>query len=144
MVKAGGGSFVGMSSIAGHMTHLWFGAYTVAKAGIEAMMRNAADEFGPVGVRFNSDPPRVHLHRDHGGHPPRLAGVRQLHREHAARRRRRARGRGHLARFLISDEARWITGQEIGVDGGHTLRRGPDFSAFIEPAIGADALRARS
>ena len=49
----------------------------------------------------------------------------------------------NLVRFLISDESRWITGQEIGVDGGHTLRRGPDFTAFIEPAIGAKALRAQ-
>src|SRR5215210_4565598 len=53
MVAAGGGSFVGMSSIAGHQTHPYFGAYTVSKAGIEQMMRNAADEYGPVHVRFN-------------------------------------------------------------------------------------------
>jgi 7-alpha-hydroxysteroid dehydrogenase len=57
MVAAGGGSFVGMSSLAGHVTHLWFGAYTVGKAGIEHMMRNAADEYGPVNVRFNSIQP---------------------------------------------------------------------------------------
>ena len=54
MVAAGGGSFVGMSSIAGHQTHPYFGAYTVSKAGIEQMMRNAADEYGPVKVRFNA------------------------------------------------------------------------------------------
>ena len=54
MRKAGGGSFVGMSSIAGHLTHLWFGAYPIAKAGIEAMMQNAADEFGSSNIRFNA------------------------------------------------------------------------------------------
>ena len=48
------GSFVGMSSIASHLTHLWFGAYPAAKAGIEAIMRNAADEFGPANIRFNA------------------------------------------------------------------------------------------
>ena len=53
LVKAHG-SFIGMSSLAGHRTHLWFGAYTVSKAGIEAMMQNAADEYGPAGVRFNT------------------------------------------------------------------------------------------
>ena len=52
--KSGGGSFVGMSSIAGHLTHLWFGAYPAAKAGIEAMIRNAADEFGQSNIRFNA------------------------------------------------------------------------------------------
>ena len=36
-----------------------------------------------------------------------------------------------LARFLIGPESRWITGQLINVDGGHCLRRGPDFSNFV-------------
>jgi NAD(P)-dependent dehydrogenase (short-subunit alcohol dehydrogenase family) len=37
---------------------------------------------------------------------------------------------GRLARFLIGPESRWITGQCINVDGGHSLRRGPDFTEF--------------
>jgi hypothetical protein len=47
----------------------------------------------------------------------------------------------NLALFLLSDAASWITGQCINVDGGHILRRGPDFSAMLEPAFGADGLR---
>ena len=43
-----------MSSIAGHVTHRYFGAYPVGKAGIESMVRNAADEYGHAGVRFNA------------------------------------------------------------------------------------------
>jgi NAD(P)-dependent dehydrogenase (short-subunit alcohol dehydrogenase family) len=143
LVAAGGGSFVGMSSLAGHVTHLWFGAYTVSKAGIEAMMRNAADEYGPVNVRFNTIRPGFIATEIMEGIPrdgevwdsyiqqTPLGDVGQP--EDVA----------NLARFLISDESRWITGQEIGVDGGHTLRRGPDFTAFIEPAIGRDALLAK-
>ena len=46
MQAAGGGSFIGMSSLAGHVTHPYFHAYCVGKAGIEEMMRNAADEYG--------------------------------------------------------------------------------------------------
>ena len=57
--RAGGGSFVGMSSIAGHVTHPYFGAYPVAKAGIEEMMRNAADEFGAARRALQRDPARA-------------------------------------------------------------------------------------
>jgi hypothetical protein len=34
-----------------------------------------------------------------------------------------------------------VTGQTISVDGGHHLRRGPDYTPFAEPMYGADALR---
>lgn len=126
-----GGSFVAMSSIASHVTHPHFGAYTVAKAGQDAMMQNAADEYGSANVRFNSVRPGFTsteimelIPRDSEiyasyientplasvGEPSDVAG---------------------LVAFLLSDEARWITGQAINVDGGHALRRGPDFSSFV-------------
>jgi NAD(P)-dependent dehydrogenase (short-subunit alcohol dehydrogenase family) len=35
---------------------------------------------------------------------------------------------GALVRFLCGPESSWITGVNIPVDGGHTLRRGPDLS----------------
>src|SRR3954451_4237182 len=137
------GSFVGMSSLAGHRTHLWFGAYTVSKAGIEAMMQNAADEYGPAGVRFNTIRPGFISTEIMEG-IPRESPVYDSYIENTPLGDvGEPEDVANLARFLISDESRWITGQEIGVDGGHTLRRGPDFSAFIEPAIGAKALRAQ-
>ena len=33
---------------------------------------------------------------------------------------------GSLVAFLLSDSASWISGQCIGVDGGHNIRQGPD------------------
>jgi 7-alpha-hydroxysteroid dehydrogenase len=130
MVEAGGGSFIGMSSLAGHITHPFFGAYPVAKAGIEAMIRNAADENGPQNVRFNAIRPGFvateimdmiprdgEIYESYLVNTP-MGGVGY------------PEDIGNLARFLIGPEARWITGQCINVDGGHSLRRGPDFSSF--------------
>ena len=47
----------------------------------------------------------------------------------------------NMAMFLLSDAAGWVTGQVINVEGGHLLRRGPDFTAMLEPVFGADGLR---
>jgi NAD(P)-dependent dehydrogenase (short-subunit alcohol dehydrogenase family) len=143
MVAAGGGSFVGMSSIAGQQTHLYFGAYTVAKAGLEQMMRNAADEYGPVHVRCNAIRPGF-IATEIMEHIPRDSPV---YRSYIDNTPAGDVGTGAdvaaLARFLIGPESRWITGQLIAVDGGHSLRRGPNFTAFVEPAIGSDALYAK-
>ena len=129
--KSGRGSFVGMSSIASHLTHLWFGAYPAAKAGIEAIMRNAADEFGPAKIRFNAVRPGFiateimeaipkdsEVYESYIENTP-LGDVGEP--EHVAA----------LVEFLIGSDSQWITGQCINVDGGHSLRRGPQFTQFL-------------
>jgi NAD(P)-dependent dehydrogenase (short-subunit alcohol dehydrogenase family) len=141
LVRGGGGSFVGISSIAASNTHRWFGAYGVTKSAVDHMMMLAADELGPSWVRVNSIRPGLirtdlvvpvtespELSADYAACTPlpRVGEVEDV---------------ANLAMFLLSDAASWITGQCINVDGGHILRRGPDFSAMLEPAFGADGLR---
>jgi NAD(P)-dependent dehydrogenase (short-subunit alcohol dehydrogenase family) len=141
LVRGGGGSFVGISSIAASNTHRWFGAYGVTKSAVDHMMMLAADELGPSWVRVNSVRPgliRTDLVAPIMDSPelsadyrictplPRVGEVEDV---------------ANLAMFLLSDAASWITGQCINVDGGHILRRGPDFSAMLEPVFGADGLR---
>jgi 7-alpha-hydroxysteroid dehydrogenase len=144
MYAAGGGSFVGMSSIAGGTTHQGFGAYTVGKAGIEAMIRNAADEFGVSNIRFNAIRPGFvsteimegiprdsEVYASYITNTP-MSGVAEPD------------DIGMLARFLIGPESRWITGQIIGVDGGHSLRCGPDFGQFLRPAFSPEVYVGKS
>jgi 7-alpha-hydroxysteroid dehydrogenase len=124
------GSFVGMSSLAGHVTHRWFGAYPVAKAGVEELVRNIADEYGPAGVRANAVRPGFTA-TELMEAVPRDTPIFQSYLENTP-----LRGVGEpedvagLVAFLVSDKARWITGQCIDVDGGHHLRRGPDYSLY--------------
>jgi len=143
LVAAGGGSFIGMSSIAGHVTHPLFGAYCVSKAGIEEMMKNAADEYGEVGVRFNSIRPGFISTEIMEGIPRDSAVFDSYIVNTPMNGVGEPEDIGNLARFLLSDDARWITGTAIDCDGGHHLRRGPDFSSFIEPVIGHDAMVAK-
>ena len=141
MVAAGGGSFVGMSSIAGAVTHLVFGAYPVAKAGIDHMMRNAADEYGPANVRFNSVQPGFVTTEIMEGIPrdgpvfesylvnTPLGGTTEP--EEVA----------SVVGFLIGPDSSRVTGQAMTVDGGHHLRSGPDFRPFT--GLGGDQLVGR-
>lgn len=130
MIEAGGGSFIGMSSLAGHITHPWMGAYPVSKAGIEAMIRNAADENGPSNVRFNAIRPGF-IDTEVMEGVPRDSDIYKSYIDNTPMGDvGHADDVGRLARFLISPESRWVTGQCINVDGGHCLRRGPDFTPF--------------
>jgi NAD(P)-dependent dehydrogenase (short-subunit alcohol dehydrogenase family) len=135
------GSFTAISSIAGNLTHRWFGAYPVAKAGLEELIRNAADEYGPAGIRFNAVRPGFTATELMDG-VPRDSEVFSSYVDNTP-----LDGVGepadvaNLVRFLAGDEARWITGQIINVDGGHGLRRGPDYSMFAgvsdaDPTLG--------
>jgi 7-alpha-hydroxysteroid dehydrogenase len=131
MQDAGGGSFIGMSSLAGHITHPYFHAYCAGKAGIEAMMRNAADEYGKENLRFNAIRPGF-IATEIMQNIPKDSDVYRSYIENTP-----MNGVGEpedvaeLARFLIGPESRWITGVSINVDGGHALRRGPDFGSFV-------------
>jgi NAD(P)-dependent dehydrogenase (short-subunit alcohol dehydrogenase family) len=141
MVRGGGGSFVGISSIAASNTHRWFGAYGVSKSAIDHLMQLGADELGASGVRVNSIRPGLirtelvavvidspELSEDYRLNTPlpRVGEVEDI---------------ANAAVFLLSDLASWITGQVINVDGGQLVRRGPDYSAMLEPVFGADGLR---
>lgn len=133
MIEAGGGSFVGMSSLAGHITHRSGMGYGIAKAGMEALMRNAADEYGEYQIRFNAIRPGLIATDMIKENMPKETGV---YKHYIANTPLGDAGTpqdvAELARFLIGPESRWITGQCIGVDGGNSLRSGPDYGELRE------------
>lgn len=141
LVANGGGAFAAVSSFAGSSTHRWFGAYGPAKAGLEMLCKQAADELGASKVRVNIVAPgliRTDLVEmitaggpvldDYLANTP-LGRVGEA--EEVA----------ELLRFLVGPESAWITGQRINIDGGQGLRRGPDFSSLYGQFLGEDALR---
>jgi NAD(P)-dependent dehydrogenase (short-subunit alcohol dehydrogenase family) len=125
--RAGGGSMVAISSIAGVATHRFMGPYAVSKAAIDMLVRNLADELGTAGVRVNSvrpglvDTELVEM----------IMGDDQIVGDYLDQMPVRRVGRpadvASLVRFLLGPEAAWVTGTTISVDGGHHLRRGPDY-----------------
>ena len=143
MVAAGGGSFVGMSSIAGYVTHPYFNAYAVAKAGIEQMMRNAADEYGPVNIRCNAIRPGFIATEIMEGIPRDSPVYDSYISQTPMGDVGQPEDVAALVRFLIGPDSRWITGTAIAVDGGNGLRRGPDYTPFLEPFLGADVMLAK-
>lgn len=141
LVRGGGGSFVGISSIAASNTHRWFGAYGPTKSALDHLMQLAADELGASWVRVNSIRPgltRTELVAPILDSPELSADYRI---STPLPRPGEVEDVANLALFLLSDAAGYITGQVINVDGGQMLRRGPDFTAMLEPAFGADGLR---
>ncbi len=143
MVRSGGGAFVGLSSIAAPLTHPFMSAYCVSKAGLEALVRNAADELGRANVRVNAVRPSIvptelaaPLEQDPAVLEDYLANM-------PVSRTGTVDDVAALIRFLCGPESGWITGECIGVDGGHHLRRGPNIEHWARALFGDDTIDGR-
>jgi NAD(P)-dependent dehydrogenase (short-subunit alcohol dehydrogenase family) len=107
------------------------------------MIRNAADEFGAKGVRFNAIRPGFIATELMAAVPRDSATYRSYIENTPMGDVGQPEDVAELARFLIGPESRWITGQVIAVDGGHSLRRGPNFGPFIEPLFGPEVMQGK-
>ena len=131
MIPAGRGSIVLMSSGAGHFPHRWLWAYGMSKAGIESLCDYAAEELGDHGIRVNVVQPGI---IDDELMAPITAGGALLDdylEQMPLARLGTVEDVASAVCFLASDEAAWITGEHLGVDGGHHLRRGADYSKLF-------------
>jgi NAD(P)-dependent dehydrogenase (short-subunit alcohol dehydrogenase family) len=115
--RSGGGSMVFVGSVSGLYGAANHAAYGAAKAGLMALVRSAAVEYGPRGIRVNSVAPGT------TATPPVLATMTPESR--AAREARVPIGRIAEASdiassllFFLTDLSRHVTGQVLVVDGG--------------------------
>ena len=130
---AQGGSFTLISSVDSAGPVAGLSHYCAAKAGAEALMRVAALELGPRGVRCNSVLPGV-------VRTPLMAatldrpGVTEAFLERIPLGRIAASGDiAGVVRFLASPAAGWITGVSLPVDGGMSLREHPALLDGADP-----------
>jgi len=121
MVKAGGGSIVTVSSGSAHRGLKHLPSYAVTKAGLHALMRHVARISGKDKIRCNAVAPG--LVPTEGA----KANLTDEIRDSAiaamcAPRLGEPEDVGALIAFLLSDDASWITGQVISINGGTTFR----------------------
>lgn len=128
MLEQGGGSIINISSVQGLIGFSAWSAYAAAKGGINALVRQAAVDYSPYNIRINAVAPgtintsmnaRVIKEVEDGE-----ALMQQWASRHAAGRIGEPEEVGALVAFLASDDAAFITGEVIRVDGGLAINGG--------------------
>lgn len=118
MGERGHGSVIHMSSIAGSMGVAEIGNYGASKAAIDGLTRSQAGQYGKQGIRVNAVAPGLIITDmwEAGREIPGLADGLEKH--IALGRWGTPEEIGSVVAFLAGDDARYITGQVITVDGG--------------------------
>ncbi|MER7001479.1 SDR family NAD(P)-dependent oxidoreductase [Dactylosporangium sp. NPDC000555] len=119
MMRKGSGSIVVLASIVGENGGVGQTAYAASKAAVATVARSAAKELGPRGIRVNAVAPGL-IDTEMIAHLPKTL-VEERITDTALRRLGDPADVARVIRFLISDEARFVTGQVLGVDGGLVL-----------------------
>ena len=121
MLRTGSGSIINVSSVGGlNAEKMAPPSYMAAKAGVQALTKAIASEYGPQGIRANAIAPGFTLTELNRTAP--AEALRELTTKAALGRAGEAREQGEVAAFLASDRASFVTGAIIPVDGGWSAR----------------------
>jgi NAD(P)-dependent dehydrogenase (short-subunit alcohol dehydrogenase family) len=122
MMKAHSGSIINTASIAGLVAVKGGTAYSAAKAGVIAMTRVAALEYGRYNIRVNAICPGAietpMAERIRAGAKPNPAAIKRIS---VLERMARPDEIAKVALFLASDDASFATGAPFIIDGGWTV-----------------------
>jgi 3-oxoacyl-[acyl-carrier protein] reductase len=115
-----GSSVILVSSLAAHAALGTIAAYSATKGAIDTLVKHFAAAFGPRGIRVNAIAPGV-IDTDMSSFAKTEDGRKFILGMQAIQRIGEPGDVGPVVAFLASEEARWITGDTIRVDGGSKL-----------------------
>ena len=125
MVKRRGGSIVNLASVEGIEGGQAQTAYNAAKGGVVLLTRSMAVDYGPMNVRVNCLCPG--MIETPMTAPLQEAGLKPVHdwfeQQHLLGRTGRPEEVAAAALFLASDDASFVTGHALAVDGGYLAGR---------------------
>ena len=117
-----GGAIVNNSSIHAQATCEWFSAYAASKAGLDAMTKVQAVEWGPYGIRVNVLAPGVVPVERTQAILSQPAMEKKWTQNMPMGRYGTTEEMGYATTYLLSDEASWMTGTVLTLDGGLIAR----------------------
>ena len=119
--EQGSGAIVNTASLAGVIGAPELGAYSLSKGAVVNFTRTVAAEVGPAGVRANAVCPGVTdtaMPRKNRTEEEWETAKKEMARYYPLKRLGKPEDVANAMLFLASDEADWITGQALVVDGG--------------------------
>jgi 3-oxoacyl-[acyl-carrier protein] reductase len=119
-ILAKGSSIVFVSSLAAHASVGALPAYAATKGAIDTLVKHFAFALGPRGIRVNAVAPGI-VETDMSEFAKTAAGRDYAIGMQALKRLAQPDDIGGVVAFLASEDARWITGDTVRVDGGSKL-----------------------